>query len=84
MTTKKYNPQKDIMKNIGLTIGTGVGLGVTGKIASSVDTATGTTTASGIFASTAPLMAQVPLVSAGSSLINSLSMLDFDKKKKKW
>lgn len=83
MTNKKYDPRKEVMKNISLTIGTGVGLGVSGKIASGVDTATGTTTASSMFAQTAPIIGVVPLVHTGKTLIGSMSMLDVDKKKKK-
>ena len=79
----KYNPMKEIRKNIGLVTTEAVGYGIAGKIAGVVDTSTGSTVAGKAFATGASLAGMPSLVQSGGSVIKSLEMLDYDSKKKK-
>ena len=79
----KYDPMKEIKRNIGLVTTEAVGYGVAGKIAGSVDSATGSSVASSAFGTGASLAGVPSLVSAGGSVIRSLELLDYDKKGKK-
>ena len=80
----KYDPLKEVKKNIGMVTVESVGYGVAGKIAGSIDTATGNTMASTAFGTGASLAGMPSLVNAGGSVVRSLEMLDYGKKKKKF
>ena len=71
----KYNPLKEIKKNIGMISTESVGYGVAGKIAGDIDVSLGSTVASKAFGTGASL-AGMP------SLVNALEMLDYGKTKK--
>lgn len=77
----RYDPVKEVRKNIGMITTESVGYGVAGKIAGSVDTATGNTMASTAFGVGASLAGVPSLVSSGGSLMRSLELLNVKKKK---
>lgn len=81
---KKYDPLKEVRMNIGMITTEAVGYGVAGKIAGSVDTATGNTMATKAFGMGSSLAGVPSLVHSSGSVIKSLEMLDYGKKKKKF
>lgn len=84
MSYRKYDPLKEVRKNVGMITTEAVGYGVAGKIAGSVDTATGNTMASKAFSMGSSLAGVPSLVQSGGSVIRSLEMLDYGKKKKRF
>lgn len=78
---KKY--MKKIQQNQGLLMTEAVGYGVGGKIASTVDTSLGTTTASGVFSTGASLAGVPSLVHGAGNVLGSLKMLDQGAKKRR-
>lgn len=72
----KYDPIKEVRKNIGMITTEAVGYGVAGKIAGDVDVAVGNHVATGAFATGASLAGMPSLVSSSSSLMKSLKLLD--------
>lgn len=76
----KYNPLKEVRKNIGLVTTEAVGYGIAGKIAGDVDTSLGTTTASTVFGTGASLAGMPSLVHSGGSVLKAVDSL-YKKKK---
>lgn len=77
----KYDPLKGIKKTQGMLMTESIGYGVAGKIAGSVDTATGNTMASKAFGMGASLAGVPSLMSGAKNVMDSLDSL-YPKKKK--
>lgn len=80
---KKYNKYlKGVNNTTRMIITEGVGYGVAGKVAGSVDTALGSTTASNVFSTGASLAGVPSLMGSASNVLGSLEMLSPKKKKR--
>ena len=76
---KKYNPLKEIRTNIGMVTTEAIGYGVAGKITGAVNNPM----ADKAFSMGSSLAGVPSLVHGSGSVIRSLEMLDYGKKKRK-
>lgn len=73
--SKNYDPLKGVLKTNKLLMTESIGYGVAGKIAGSVDTATGNTMASQAFSTGASLAGVPSLVSGADNVMKSVESL---------